>query len=179
MSGSERIRIRIHNTGHIAIEKLKIYESSCMSNSPLLLKCRGKCNNQDLVLGKNIPPGTENFKILNENAIKIRNESVAMGVKTFELYDKDFKRPSKSRETVPLNISAFLFLFSFQFFFNKSCFLFLYTPLFSLFLSTLCQPQQKKNNHVYLTRQEIIKGTSLGFLFYLDLTCFATRQMFL
>jgi hypothetical protein len=32
----------------------------------------------------------------------MKNEYDVVGVKTFELYDKDLKRPSKSRETVPL-----------------------------------------------------------------------------
>jgi hypothetical protein len=38
------------------------------------------------VLRKNMPPGAENLKILNENVIKIKNEYDAVGVKTFELY---------------------------------------------------------------------------------------------
>jgi hypothetical protein len=35
-----------------------------------------------------------------------------VGIKTFELFDKDLKRPKKSRETVPL----FYFLVNFYFF---------------------------------------------------------------
>jgi hypothetical protein len=31
-----------------------------------------------------------------------KNIKDAVGLKTFKLYDKDIKRPSKSRETVPL-----------------------------------------------------------------------------
>jgi hypothetical protein len=31
--------------------------------------CSGKCNSRELVFGKSTPPGAENLKILNENAI--------------------------------------------------------------------------------------------------------------
>jgi hypothetical protein len=42
--------------------------------------------------------------MLIENAIQIKN---AVEVKTFELYDKGIKRPSKSRETVPSAVRMF------------------------------------------------------------------------
>jgi hypothetical protein len=36
---------------------------------------------------------------------KFKNEQDSEGVKTLKPYDKDVKRPSKSRDTVPLNTS--------------------------------------------------------------------------
>jgi hypothetical protein len=50
-----------------------------------------------------MPSGAKNLKILHEKANQIKNECDAVGVKTFKLYEKDIKRPSKSRETLPLN----------------------------------------------------------------------------
>jgi hypothetical protein len=42
----------------------------------------------------------DNLKILHENAFQIKKINMMREVKTSELYDKDMKRPSKSRETV-------------------------------------------------------------------------------
>jgi hypothetical protein len=76
-----------------------------MSKAPLLLKRSRKCNSQDLVLGEEHTAWHRKFKMKTRFNNK-KKEYVAVGVKTFELNDKDLKMQSKSGEAVLLKPQA-------------------------------------------------------------------------